>query len=113
MDLQQILGGAQDVLTARRIFGEPISVDGVTVIPAASLRGGGGGGVKNADEGGVGFGVKARPAGVYVVRDGDAVWRPAVDVNRIVLGGQMIAIAALLTFAPVLRRWATNGRQRA
>jgi len=45
------------------------------------------------------------PSGVYVIRDGDARWRPAVDVNRIVLGGQLVAITALITLRPILMRW--------
>lgn len=105
MDPQQILIGAQEALSVRRVFGDPVQVDGITVVPAAKIGGGGGGGGKGADEGGAGFGLAARPAGVYVIRDGDARWRPAIDVNRIVLGGQLVAVAAILTFGPILRRW--------
>ena len=105
MDVQQILAGAQDVLSARRVFGEPIQVNGTTIIPAATVRGGGGGGAKS-EEGGAGFGVYARPAGAYIIKkDGQVTWRPAVDVNRIILGGQLVAITALLILGPVLRRW--------
>jgi len=32
-------------------------------------------------------------------------WRPAIDVNRIILGGQLVAITALLTIGPPLVRW--------
>jgi hypothetical protein len=46
-----------------------------------------------------------RAAGVFVIRDGTASWRPAIDVNRIVLGGQLVAITALLVLGPVLDRW--------
>ena len=49
MDTQQILIGAQETLTVRRLFGEPIQVDGATIIPVAALRGGGGGGAKGDD----------------------------------------------------------------
>ena len=31
-------------------------------------------------------------------------WRPALDVNRVILGGQVVAVVALLTFRSVLRR---------
>jgi hypothetical protein len=100
MNVEHILTGAQDALQARRVFGV--------------VGGGGGGGAKPGDEGsGVGFGVSARPAGVFVVRDGDARWRPAVDVNRVVLGGQVVAIAAILTLGPTLLRWLTRGRSAA
>ena len=106
MDTEQILVRAQDVMTSRRVFGEPIQVDGATLVPVAALRGGGGGGTRGTDQGGVGFGVQARPAGVYVVRDGKVSWRPAVDINRIILGGQLVAITALLALRPLIRRWA-------
>lgn len=105
MDSQQILTSAQEALTARRVFGDPIQADGATIIPVAVVGGGGGGGGHQEAEGGVGFGLKARPAGVYVVKDGDAHWRPAVDVNRIILGGQLVAATAILALRPVLMRW--------
>ena len=75
------------------------------MIPVAKVSGGGGGGGKRADESGGGFGLSARPAGVFVVRDGDARWRPAIDVNRVIFGGQLVAVIAILTLGPVLRRW--------
>jgi hypothetical protein len=62
---------ARDVLTVRRVFGDPIERDGVTVIPAANVRGGGGGGGGEGPNGqgsGGGFGVSATPAGAYVIR---------------------------------------------
>jgi hypothetical protein len=44
------------------------------------------------------------PAGVYVI-DGTTVrWQPAVDVNRIILGGQVVAIVLLFVVGGVLRR---------
>lgn len=107
MDTQQILVGAQDALTTRRVFGEPIHAEGTTIIPVAVVRGGGGGGDRHANQG-VGFGLQARPAGVYVVRKGDVVWRPAVDVNRIVMGGQLVMITALLVLRPFVRQWAAR-----
>jgi uncharacterized spore protein YtfJ len=110
MDPQQVLVGTQEALTARRVFGEPISVNGVTIIPAAVVSGGGGGGGKGTAEAGVGFGLIARPAGVYVVRSDDAWWRPAVDVNRIVLGGQIVGVVALLVLGPVIGRWLDRRR---
>jgi hypothetical protein len=45
----------------------------------------------------------ARPVGAYVVRDGDLSWRPAVDVNRIILGGQVVLIVALLTVRAAIK----------
>jgi len=36
-------------------------------------------------------------------------WRPAIDVNRLILGGQLIAIAALLLARTVVRSRAGRG----
>jgi uncharacterized spore protein YtfJ len=44
MNVQQLLETARDGLTVTRVFAEPYERDGVTVIPAAALRGGVGGG---------------------------------------------------------------------
>lgn len=90
----------EEAISVRRVFGEPYEKDGVTVIPAARVSGGAGGGGGEAPEGegsgsGTGFGLSAKPFGVFVIADGDVTWRPAVDVNRMILGGQLVAIAAL------------------
>ena len=108
MDPHQVLANAQDALAARRVFGEPIHSGNVTVIPAAHVRGGGGGGGDSAGSGGVGFGINARPAGVFVVRSDRVSWRPAVDVNRIILGGQLVAITALIALRPLIVQWASR-----
>jgi len=104
------LDAVRDVLTVKRVFGEAYEVNGVTVIPVAAMRGGGGGGggEDSAQQvgAGAGLGVVARPVGVFVV-DGEGVrWEPAMDVTRIVLGGQIVAVAALL----VLHRLVTGRR---
>lgn len=104
MDSQQILASVQDAIAARRVFGDAIKADGVTVIPVSVIRGGGGTG-RRSENGSVGFGVHARPAGVYVIRDGDASWHPAIDVNRVILGGQIVAFTAILMLRPLLIRW--------
>jgi hypothetical protein len=44
----------------------------------------------------------ARPAGAWIVRDGEVSWRPAVDPNRIVLGGKIVAVVAPLTPGRIL-----------
>ena len=106
MELQELISGARDVISVKRVYGEPYEKNGLTVIPAAAVRGGGGGGTGDHEEGesggGGGFGVMARPAGAWIVEEGNATWKPAVDVNRIVLGGQMIALAAILVTGRVL-----------
>jgi hypothetical protein len=45
----------------------------------------------------------ARPVGAFIIRDGELSWRPAVDINRIVLGGQVVAVVALLTVRTIIK----------
>ena len=104
MNVDELLRGARDAMTARTVFAEPIERDGVLIIPAAKVRGGGGGGSDTESNGGGGFGLAAKPAGAYVVRDGRVSWVPAIDVNRIVIGGQLVVIVALLVLRSVMRR---------
>jgi uncharacterized spore protein YtfJ len=109
------LGAVKDAMTVGRAFGDSYQVDGVTIIPVATVRGGGGGGSgsgtapetgKESTPGekamgsgeGLGFGAVVRPVGVVVVKDGTATWQPTIDVMRIILGGQLLALAAILVF---------------
>jgi uncharacterized spore protein YtfJ len=108
MGVKETLEKAEEVMTVRRVFGEPYVKDGVTVIPAAKVQGGAGGGTGEGPEGqgsgtGSGFGLNAKPLGVYVIKDGDAMWRPAVDVNRVIMGGQLVAVAALLLIRTLVK----------
>jgi uncharacterized spore protein YtfJ len=108
MEVQEVIAQARDVLTVKRVFGEPYEKDGVTIIPAARVGGGagGGGGEGAAGEGkgsGSGFGMGARPVGAFVIREGELSWRPAVDVNRIILGGQVVMVVALLTVRAIVK----------
>ncbi|MEV6299958.1 spore germination protein GerW family protein [Actinoplanes sp. NPDC051861] len=118
-----------DAATAARVFGTPVEKDGVVVVPVAIVSGGGGGGSgsgtaaakaaaatgddsadgaggkdQEGEGSGGGFGFSARPAGVFVLRNGEVTWKPAVDVNKIVMGGQLVLITALLVARSVIRR---------
>ena len=104
MNPQAILSGAQEAMHVRRVFSDPVQVGDITVIPAAIVGGGGGGGGSAEENGGGGFGIRAKPAGAFVIKHGDVVWRPAINVNQIVAGGQLVAVAALLLFRAVLAR---------
>ena len=102
MDIRDVFSQARKVITVQRVFGAPYSRDGITVIPAAAIRGGVGGGVGTSADGesegsGGGLGMTGRPVGAYVIRDGQVTWQPAIDVNRIVLGAQILGVVALLT----------------
>src|SRR5262245_28456889 len=117
MEPSDVIAQAKDTLTVQRVFGDPYERNGITIIPAANVRGGGGGGKGEGSRGdggdagagtgsgsGGGFGVIAKPAGVYVVKGDDVRWQPAVDLNRIVLGGQVVAVVALLVLRSIFRR---------
>jgi uncharacterized spore protein YtfJ len=107
-------GTREAMSTVRGVFGEPYELDGVTVIPVARVMGGGGGGggegtgpAEASGRGfGTGFGINAHPLGIYEVRDGTAVWKPVVDVNRLARGGQIVAgiLAVGLTLVLLVRR---------
>jgi uncharacterized spore protein YtfJ len=103
MDIQQVLGGAQDVMAAKRVYGEPYEKNGVTVIPAAKVSGGGGGGGDTVGNGGGGFGLSARPAGAWIVKGDSVRWQPAVDATKVAIMGQLVALAAILTLRSALR----------
>ena len=52
----------------------------------------------------MGFGVNARPVGVYVVKNGEVTWQPAIDVMRIIVGGQIIGLVTILAIRSLLKR---------
>jgi uncharacterized spore protein YtfJ len=107
-DVMGTIEKAKDVMSVGRVFGEPIEKDGLIMVPAARVQGGAGGGAGEAPDGegsgsGSGFGVNARPVGAFVIKGEDVEWRPAIDVNKVIIGGQLIAIAALLLAGAVVR----------
>jgi uncharacterized spore protein YtfJ len=106
-DLLEHIGRAEEAFTVRRVFGEPYEKDGVTIIPAARVQGavGGGGGEAPGGEGGTGtgFALSSKPFGVFLLKDGDVSWKPAVDVNRMILGAQIVAVAALLVVRSLVK----------
>jgi uncharacterized spore protein YtfJ len=113
MDVLNAIEQARDSVTVNRVYGEPVQRGDVTVIPAAAVQGGAGGGSGTAPEAegsgsgsGAGWGMRARPVGAYVLRDGELRWESALDLNRVILGGQIVAVVALLT----LRTWLKSRR---
>lgn len=97
------LDRTRDLLTVGNVFSEPYRLDDVTILPVARISGGaGGGGGEGTDDEqsgggfGTGFGLHAKPVGVYRIRDGKVDWRPSVDVNQVIRGSQILAGLALL-----------------
>jgi uncharacterized spore protein YtfJ len=110
MEAKEILEQVRDALTVRRVFGDPIERDGALIVPVAVVRGGGGGGSGQQGGGessntgwGAGWGGSARGSGVYVIKGGDVQWQPALDVNRVIMGGQLVGVVALLVIGSILR----------
>ena len=88
-----------------QIYGPPVEKGGVTVVPVARVRGGGGLGGEEGREPhqtNRGCGFTSQPAGAWVVTDaGKVQWYPALDVMRLAALGQLVAglvvLAVLLT----------------
>ncbi|PZR55467.1 sporulation protein [Xylanimonas oleitrophica] len=113
-DLQRISQKIADGATVRDVFGAPVERDGTLLVPVArvwSSGGGGGGdgtgGGANGSGGGLGLLQRSRPVGAYVLDESGARWEPAVDVTRIVLGGQAALAVVALAVA-----WAVRRRRR-
>lgn len=119
--MARVTRAAGDALHVRRAFGEPVRQGDVTLIPVAKLLGGSGsgygigemggqvsGGGKGAESSGSGgggaFGIRVKPMGVYVVEGSTVRWQPALDLNRIILGGQIVGAFALLVLDRAVRR---------
>jgi hypothetical protein len=50
---------------------------------------------------------RTKPLGVYVVDDAGVHWHPALDLNRVILGGQIVGAVSALALA-----WALGRRRR-
>jgi uncharacterized spore protein YtfJ len=109
MKPSEIIDQFENAVNMKRVFGEPYEKDGITFIPAAKVWLGAGGGEGEEESGargqgsGGGFGVIAHPVGAFVIKGDDVTWKPTVDVNRAVLGGQIVAVIAFLTLRAVVR----------
>lgn len=113
---------AGESLHVRRVFGEAYEQREVLVVPVAKLTGGSGMGfgggalgdrsssgatgpdLGSGEGGGGGFGLRAKPLGVYRVAGGQVTWHPAIDANRAIIGGQVLGAIAVTAAAWVLRR---------
>jgi uncharacterized spore protein YtfJ len=121
MDVHEVLNHARDAMTVKRVFGDPYEKDGITVIPVANVMGGAGGGggssagvpsatgdaavADGAPESGygIGYGLRATPAGVYVIKDGGVEWKPAIDMNRLALQRTGAIIVGLFVLRSIIR----------
>ena len=97
MKLQEMTTSARDALTAKRVFTEPVERDGVTIIGAAAVRGGAGGGQGQDEAGpqgeGGGVGLSARPGGAYGLKGGNGQWGAAGGGNP--LGARIAGVGGV------------------
>ena len=125
-DPASVARAASETLTVRRVFGEAYERDGTLVIPVARLWGGTGSGSGSGEigvpadaedvppggrlghGGGGGYGVRVKAVGVFVVDGTGTHWKPALDLNRVILGGQLVGAVAISALALA---WAV-GRRR-
>jgi uncharacterized spore protein YtfJ len=116
MGIEDVIQQTREELTVKRVFGDPYEKDGTTVIPAAAVLGGAGGGAGQDREGqrgsGSGFGLMARPVGAFIIRNGDVTWRPAYDATLVALVGEIVVLTAVLAVRAVVRA-RSKARKRA
>lgn len=91
MTPDEIVTRVGDQLGIRRVFGEPVERDGLTVIPVAVAIGGGGGGTGPDEQGtGAGFGGMVRGIGVYAIGNGQVRFIPAIDTTALAALGVLL-----------------------
>jgi len=100
-EARQVLGSLDTDPDAARVFGEVYeTADGAMVIPVTSVRGASRPGVSGGRSA-----LHARPAGVFVIKDGKAAWVPAVDAGRIAMMGILVGlVSAALAGVAMVRR---------
>ena len=122
MDVNEVLNHARDAMSVKRVFGDPYEKDGVVIIPVANVMGGAGAGggssaaveLEKVDEEavgegakdsgyGMGYGLRATPAGVYVIKGGEVEWKPALDMNQLTMQRACVAIVALFVLRSIIR----------
>ncbi|WP_421741830.1 spore germination protein GerW family protein [Cellulomonas sp.] len=126
-DPADVTRAVNDTLTVRRVFGEAYEREGTLVIPVARVWGATGSGsgsgevgarsdtesedvpagVQQGHGGGGGYGVHVKAVGVFVVDGSGAHWQPALDLNRVILGGQLVGAVVLSALALA---WAVKRR---
>lgn len=119
MKLADLMMEAKQNIGAKGVYGEPYEKNGVTIIPAARIMGGVGGGEGPAGAPGpggttdldgtpstatgAGYGVSGHATGAFVIKGNDVSWVPAVDVNRLMFGFQIVAIVFFLTLRSIAK----------
>jgi len=106
---EELVEKNEGVMTVKRVFGEPITSDGLTLIPVAKVRGAGGGGSGESETGpgkgwGAGYAATAEGIGTYVIKGQSVRFVPVVDVVRVMRMTALVVLGVLFLFRPRLRR---------
>ena len=108
-ELDKLVEAGTEAMTVKRVFGEPIAHDGLTIIPVAGVRGVGGMGSGEGPNAqgkgeGSGFAMTAKALGTYVVKGQDVKFVPVIDVNRFFATlGFVVAALALFIGRPLVK----------
>ena len=129
MNVTEVFEEAKRTIGSKGVFGTPYEKNGVTVIPAARIMGGAGGGegpAAQAGDGstesgdatiatgsGAGFGVSGHPTGAFVIKGDEVRWVPAVDVNRLMFGFQIVAVVFLFAIRSIAKSRAASAAKLA
>ncbi|MFC1568545.1 GerW family sporulation protein [Candidatus Margulisiibacteriota bacterium] len=112
LDIHEILKEVSDNIektaNVKTVFGDPIHVEGRTIIPVAtvSVSGGGGGGFgKEAKSkgkgvgGGAGLHVESKPVGYIEITAEGAKFVPTIDSTKLAMRGLLSGLVALGMFS--------------
>jgi uncharacterized spore protein YtfJ len=116
------IGQVHDRASVKTVFGEPLQIDGRTIIPVAKVRYGFGlgfGGVGRAKKereeqepsgegGGGGAGVSVTPVALLEITAQETKVKPVVDVTRLAVAGMLLAAWNVLWIAYTIRRIAAK-----
>ena len=112
-ELLNRIGQVNERASVRTVFGEPLQIDGRTIIPVAKVRYGFGFGVGRSKEkqqegagegGGGGAGVSISPVAVLEIAGQETKVKPVVDVTRLALAGMLLAAWNVLWITYTIRR---------
>jgi uncharacterized spore protein YtfJ len=116
-EVSAVVEKTKDAFSVRRVYGDAITQDGITIIPAARIASGAGAGggdgpgetatpghARSSGSGmGMGFGGASRPVGAFVVKNGEATWVSAVDRNLLAVLVTVVLSMLLLTVNRMVR----------
>ena len=99
MDFEALMAKVTESTSSSKAFGPVIERDDVMIVPVSFVVGGGGAGTgiptdrqdrpsaKPGEGKGGGVGTLSWPIGVYVVKNGDVRWVPALDATLVAVAG--------------------------